>query len=115
MMLSLSGMLIAALCGAWVDDSTLTSTTLSDIKNATVFIKVESDQLTKSGSGFVIRADEKGTYIVTNQHVIATTIAPGPGSDGRVVRTITLKNPKTSIVFRSGTKDEQSLPAEILA
>ncbi len=109
--LSLSVVLATALGGAWVDDSSISAATLADIKSATVFIKIDSDQVTKSGSGFVIKSDDKATYIVTNEHVIATSVALGSGS----ARTITLKNPRITVVFGSGTKQEQSLPAEVLA
>ena len=108
--------LVAGLGVASFDDSSISAATVADIKTATVFIKVESDQLSKSGSGFVVQADDKATYVVTNHHVIGATVSlDAGGADRRNARTITLKNPRTTVIFRSGTRQEQSLPAEVLA
>jgi Trypsin-like peptidase domain len=108
--------LVTGLGVASFDDSSISPATVAEIKTATVFIKVESDQLSKSGSGFVVQADDKATYIVTNHHVIASTVSLDAGGvDRRNARTLTLKNPRTTVIFRSGTRQEQSLPAEVLA
>jgi S1-C subfamily serine protease len=95
---------------------------LRDIKDATVFIKVETGTGTASGSGFVIRGDGDTGLVVTNHHVITP---PPPQAVVRTplgVRRVPLPrqvirpaNPTITAVFRSGTADEQSARAEILA
>jgi regulation of enolase protein 1 (concanavalin A-like superfamily) len=74
---------------------------LDRLKAATVYVKVEGDEGTATGSGFLIRVDVDAGFIVTNHHVIAE--APGR-----------LRSEKPSVVFWSGTSKEQVLPAEVV-
>ncbi len=75
------------------------------IKDATVLIlrTHAGDEGDSSGSGFLIRVDGRTGYIVTNNHVI--------GSPKGVAR----DRGTTRIVFRSGTKAERKVPAEVVA
>jgi hypothetical protein len=113
------------------------------IKSATVFVKVKVDGGLCSGSGFVVRAEAADAYVVTNHHVIEPKlvelrlvpdrrpsprsplprhpIGPRPNPYGSqpgytpryIVRSF--KNAAVTVVFYSGTKNEQSLPGEVLA
>jgi predicted Zn finger-like uncharacterized protein len=82
---------------------------LEELKAATVFIKVTAGPLRGSGSGFLIKvkADGNTGYIATNYHVVVPSIrgAPLPRASDAVVE----------VVFQSGTKDEHSHPAKVLA
>jgi S1-C subfamily serine protease/regulation of enolase protein 1 (concanavalin A-like superfamily) len=81
--------------------------TVAEIKDATVYIvtAVEGDEdgPKQTGSGFLIKADGRVGYIVTNAHVIT----PEKGE----FRT----RPSTHVVFRSGTKAERRAKAEVVA
>jgi S1-C subfamily serine protease len=87
--------------------------TLNAIKAATVFIQVEAGSLGASGSGFVVKSEGETAYVVTNHHVIT---APTPG-----LPFISLllppppKNPTITCVFGSGTGQERSARAEVVA
>jgi S1-C subfamily serine protease len=87
--------------------------TLTAIKAATVFIKVEAGALGASGSGFVVKSEGETAYVVTNHHVIE---APTPG-----LPFISLllppppKNPTITLVFGSGTGQERLGVAEVVA
>jgi LSD1 subclass zinc finger protein len=87
--------------------------TLTELKGATVFIKVEAGNSGASGSGFVVKADGDTAYVVTNHHVIT------PSSDRlpfRGPRFIMGGGPVTiTLVFGSGTPQERSAQAEVLA
>jgi hypothetical protein len=79
---------------------------LTDLKAATVFLKVEDGREGGSGSGFVIKTEGQTAYLVTNHHVIDL-------SDGKPrfpARPVTI-----TAVFGSGTKNERSARAEVLA
>jgi S1-C subfamily serine protease len=106
--------------------------TLTAIKRATVFIKVESKGINVSGSGFVVHAKKDEGLIVTNLHVVEPTVQievqtpppvtakgkplPTPPSrlNPRVV-VQTLKDAKVTVVFDSGGKTERSFKAEVVA
>ncbi len=47
---------------------------LADIKRATVFVKVDVQGNSFSGSGFVMKGDRDTAYVVTNHHVIEPTV-----------------------------------------
>src|SRR5689334_2439420 len=66
--------LLVALAGAARGETPLPDDALKEIKAATAFIKFESQEFSKSGSGFVVRVDGGSAYLVTNQHVIAPTL-----------------------------------------
>src|SRR5262249_20161375 len=88
-------------------DDALPVETLTKLKAATVFLKVESGKVSASGSGFVIRTEGQTVHIVTNNHVLDLTPEgqPRPGSI----------NPVVTVVFNSGGKDEQSVRGEVVA
>jgi S1-C subfamily serine protease len=91
--------LLAAAAFARAQDA-IPAKTLAEIKNATVFVKVAMGDKSATGSGFVMRVDGDTGYVVTNHHVV---VVPR-GND-----------PRVTVVFRSGTKNEQSVAAEVLA
>ena len=76
------------------------------VKNATVMVitTAHADSArAASGSGFLIRVDGETGYVATNQHVIRP---PGSSSGGAL---------NITVVFRSGTRDEQKLPGQVVA
>jgi S1-C subfamily serine protease len=81
--------------------------TVDAVKKATVFIRVEGDGISSSGSGFVIAADGKSILVATNHHVVArvSAAATPPGA----------KPPVVTVVFDSGQKGERVVAAEIAA
>ncbi len=113
---------------------------LKELKAATVYILARTVNMGASGSGFVVRAQGDTAYIVTNHHVVTPPkdnagspppmwIFPrppiGPRFPGRPIgprmprRGIALPLPpgqlaELTVVFRSGTKQEQSLQAVII-
>lgn len=100
---------------------------LQKVKQASVFIKVSLGPLEFSGSGFVVQADGQTVYLVTNEHVVAKPNLEGLGAlpPGLRLRELleirklqaAIQNlePEVSVVFDSGTKDEQVLKAETIA
>ena len=48
---------------------------VTELKAATVFVKIKSGELAGSGSGFVIRVEGNTAYIVTNRHVVEPKVA----------------------------------------
>ncbi len=122
-------------------DNSLPVKTLKEIKEATVFIRIEKDRVASaSGSGFLIRADGETGYIVTNHHVVHLTkkievrsspfgmpqpIRPGrpfpglpvpPGFETRTeILEVAVPAPNITLVFGSGTTKERSVTAEVVA
>jgi S1-C subfamily serine protease len=80
--------------------------TLADLKAATVFLKVEDGREAASGTGFVIKTDGQTAYLVTNHHVIDLSDNKPRFPAGPTVITA---------VFGSGTKNERSARAEVMA
>ncbi len=76
------------------------------LEDATVFLKVKVGQEMAAGTGFVIRAEGNTALIATNRHVITPDL-----DDDQEAK------PEIIAVFRSGKgpRQEQSLPAEIVA
>src|SRR5262245_59954808 len=77
---------------------------LAKLKAATVFIKVQTREVSGSGSGFVLRASGDTAMIVTNHHVA------NPKSELGVAQQADYE-----IVFNSGRKNEFSRPAHLVA
>ncbi len=75
---------------------------LADLKAATVYVKVDAKDFGATGSGFLIRVDGDAGLVATNHHVVAAALRKDQPA-------------KISLVFRSGTKNEQVVSAEILA
>src|SRR5438067_10690161 len=82
-------------------DDGIPAKVLGELKAATVYVKVEGDGWSATGSGFLIQVDRETGLVATNHHVVSD---PSRKSYGKV-----------SLMFRSGTKKEMTLPAEILA
>ncbi len=79
---------------------------LDQIQDATVFIKLKVPEVGEgSGSGFVIKATGDTVLVMTNRHVAVPDAGELP------------ENAKfeISVVFRSGTPQQQELPATLLA
>jgi Trypsin-like peptidase domain/HEAT repeats len=110
-------------------DDALPDASLTALKNATVFIKVEKDGQGGSGSGFLVRVDADTGYIVSNHHVVTPvrrirhiTYHPLPryGRGQYIPPTvreeeIPIDNPSVTVVFSSGEADERSVPGEVVA
>jgi S1-C subfamily serine protease len=124
-------------------EDTIPPETLTKIKNATVYIKVEGPDISGSGSGFVMKSDGDTALVVTNQHVVepeAGEIRGGPGPfSGPAgprfgprfgppfgprfgpphlaprISTPSYKNVNVTAVFYSGTPKEESLAGKVLA
>ncbi len=76
---------------------------LTELKAASVFIKVEGFRGGASGSGFILSSDGETAYVVTNEHVVVPPRTVGPATS-------------ITAVFNSGkTKDEKSHSATIVA
>jgi S1-C subfamily serine protease len=116
--LLLALLLLAAPAATRADDN-IPLDTLQAIKAATVFVKVEAGRLSASGSGFVVRVEGDTGYVVTNQHVVtpppSEVITGGPGRPTRVIRTAPAGPVSVTAVFASGTKQERSVRAEVVA
>jgi hypothetical protein len=128
---TLTGCVILVVSSASAQDS-ISPKTLAAIKRATVFVKVDVKGVSTSGSGFVIQVDGESALVVTNHHVIEPKVIvevlpkggpkgkrPPPGAlpPGMTPRTmiLTLKDANVTLVFDSGTKNEQSAKAEVVA
>lgn len=91
---------------------------LQKVKQASVFVKVSLGPLDYSGSGFVIQVEGDSVFLVTNVHVVAK---PDLKIDGlplgmrgrdlfelrRIQAAIENLEPQVSVVFNSGTKEEE--------
>lgn len=88
-------------------DDAIAPETIELVKKATVFVRVEGDGWSGTGSGFVIAADDKSILIATNRHVAMPTLPSDVRSNGKP-GTIT-------VVFDSGTKTERSFTSTIVA
>ena len=126
-------------------DESIPPDVLAAIKKATVFVKVQVEGQRYSGSGFVVKVDDGAVYVVTNHHVIepklieivaqwrsgprvpvvphgphgrfGPRLPPGPAAPSLTPRLVvrTLKDADVTVVFRSGTPQEQAVHAEVLA
>ncbi len=52
-------------------DDSISPETVTAIKRATVFVRVEGSDWKASGSGFVVAVEKDSVLIVTNHHVIS--------------------------------------------
>jgi S1-C subfamily serine protease len=100
---------------------------LQKLKQAAVFVKVSLGPLDLTGSGFVLQTAGQDVYIATNEHVVAKPNLEIPGLSPlglrgrdllelrRIQAAIQNLEPEVSVVFNSGTPDEQVLKAQTLA
>ena len=99
---------------------------LADLKAGTLFVKVKRRSLDWTGSGFVIQKQKDFVLVVTNAHVLD----PPKIDDADIVKDIPPETMKlifalqkevsgvdsvVSVVFNSGTPQEQTLPTEVVA
>jgi S1-C subfamily serine protease len=90
---------------------------LQHLKRATVFIKREAGKLSATGSGFVMKIEGETAYIITNHHVVdpsAEMLRLGPGGRIQTVK-VRANGAVILAIFRSGTKEERALNAEVMA
>src|SRR5581483_12400522 len=88
-------------------DDSIAPETVQAVKKATVFVRVEGDGWTVSGSGFVVSADAGTVLVATNHHVAVPTPPAGARPSA--------KPPVVTAVFDSGTAAERSYPATVAA
>ncbi|HTU27496.1 MAG TPA: serine protease [Pirellulales bacterium] len=120
----LAGWFVAAVRPAAAE--TIPPALLTDLKAATVFVKVNRRSLPWSGSGFVIQKGKNGVLVVTNAHVLQ----PPKIDDADISKDVPKETIKlilelqkevsgvpssASVVFFSGTPEEVVLPAGIVA
>ncbi len=96
-------------------EDAITPETVTAVKRATVFIRVQGPNWKGTGSGFVVASEKNGVVVATNYHVIAS-----PGFEKRPRPTPTelvksLNVPTVTAVFEGGTKAEESLKATVVA
>lgn len=84
---------------------TIEKQVLDQAKDATVFIKVKAGPVQGSGTGFVMKVTGDTVLVMTNRHVISHAVEDVPQG----VKT------EVTAVFRSGTGQQQELPARVLA
>jgi S1-C subfamily serine protease len=93
---------------------------LAKLKASTVFVKVTTGEIVASGSGFVVDTRGDSVYVVTNRHVVRPTegaprppIQQNPSLGTSLTNRPTVNSPIIVLVFRSGTPDEQTVPAHL--
>jgi predicted Zn finger-like uncharacterized protein len=95
---------------------TLPPETLERLKAMTVFVKVDAGMLQASGSGFLIKTDAQGGFVVTNNHVAnPRDDEPERGPFGPRFGPAFRRpaNPRITVVLHSGTEAERSVPARL--
>jgi hypothetical protein len=92
---------------------------LQELKAATVYIKNTTVNVGHAtGSGFVVRAQGDTVWVVTNHHVIAPldpNEVPGRRAPSRPRGPLRPSAVELTAVFRSGTPEEQSVRAALVA
>jgi S1-C subfamily serine protease len=95
---------------------------LQELKAATVYIKTVGPGRQTSGSGFVVEVLGDTVFVVTNSHVIARPTHPqpprppfDPQPPAAPPFPVQLARPGIEAIFRSGTPQEQSARAVIVA
>ncbi|MCU0704934.1 MAG: trypsin-like peptidase domain-containing protein, partial [Fimbriiglobus sp.] len=90
-----------------VRPSAQTKLTLDEVKQATVYIKVDAGELSGTGSGFYIGSENGAALVATNHHVIEAAAKRVPAN---------AKRPKITCVFNSGVPaDERLSLAQVVA
>ncbi len=99
---------------------------LQRVKQASVFVKVSVGTLEYSGSGFAVQSDADTVFLVTNAHVVMKPDFQSQklplglrGRDAQELRRIQAAiqslEPVVSVVFNSGTTDEQVVETKVVA
>ncbi len=103
---SIVGLGIILACARFGWGQAIDRQVLDEIQDATVFVKLKVPQVGEgSGSGFVVKATGDTVLVMTNRHVVVPEEGELPeGAKFQI-----------SVVFRSGTPQQQELPAQILA
>ena len=99
----------AFLTGPLSADDGLPAKTLAAIKRATVFVEVEVEGLSGSGSGFVVMVDGDTALVVTNHHVVEPKIIAQARTDSDVILAARLR-PTTRIPRPSITTPKMRPP-----
>ncbi|HTU22837.1 MAG TPA: trypsin-like peptidase domain-containing protein [Gemmataceae bacterium] len=86
----------------FADDEGIAEKKLKELKAATVYVRVEGEKGTVTGSGFLIRVDGETGLVATNHHVVS-------GLRRR------FKPQRYQLIFHSGTKRERVLTGEVVA
>src|SRR5580698_8669085 len=89
--------------GVSIADDGLQLDLVDRLKAATVFVKVGSGELQRTGTGFLFTFDGKNSLIATNQYVVAPFGSPDA------------PQPKVSVIFFSGQPHELTVDAVIAA
>ena len=91
---------------------TIPAAVLQQIKEATVFVKVEAGGDSGSGSGFVMLTQGETAYVATNNHVVTPDPEEVVIRRGRVYRVAVSQpvTPVVSLVFNSGTPRRADRP-----
>ncbi|HSQ58380.1 MAG TPA: trypsin-like peptidase domain-containing protein, partial [Gemmata sp.] len=89
--------------------------TVTAVKQATVFVRVETRTAKGSGSGFVVASDREGLLIATNYHVASLLERDQRARLTPVEVARNLESAKISVVFNSGTPTEITARAVALA
>lgn len=125
------------------NEAALPAATLQDIKNATVFIKVQNGGAAQSGSGFLMSVNGGTGYVVTNHHVVNVEMQrrpPGFGLGGFPppffpempfgpfgpmapdfpdmlggMQVVEVQVQKATLVFYSGTAQEVTVQGDVIA
>jgi S1-C subfamily serine protease len=89
--------------------------TVTSLKRATAFIRVEGSNWKATGSGFVVSVEKDVLLVATNYHVVAPPDWDrGPKPTPAALATA-LKRVTVSVVFDGGSKSEQTVKAEVVA
>src|SRR5262245_36187124 len=95
----------------------LSAQALNRLKKMTVFIKSDFGFAASTGSGFVVRVEDRTGYIVTNDHVArGNPLTDEEDRPGFMAKRGSRIQPKsTSVIFDSGTAQERTVFAQIVA
>lgn len=99
-------------------DDAIPLETVQAIKKATVYVKVRAGRVSSTGSGFLMNVEGTTGLIVTNHHVVYpnAVVKAGPFPP-RIPKPAALSdaNSTVTVVFFSGTPDEVTVRAELVA
>jgi S1-C subfamily serine protease len=96
-------------------DDAIPPDTVTAVKKATVFIRVQVGSMKASGSGFVVSADKDSVLIATNFHVLTPLEREKREKLTPSELVKSLKSPTISVVFDGGTATELTAKAEAIS